>query len=252
MPFTCKNLYGLIGKPLGHSFSADFFNRKFESEGIDARYLNFEIDSVAELPRLLVEYPALSGLNVTSPYKRAVIPYLDSVDPTAKEVGAVNVIKIVRMPDGTPRMEGYNSDVPGFADSLKGMAPGCKNALILGTGGAATACRAGFDRLGIRSVLVSRTPGPERITYGDITPEIMSSHLIVVNATPLGMYPHVGEAPELPYDLLTERHLAYDLVYNPDVTEFMRRAAANGAETKNGLEMLLLQAFESWRIFKAR
>ncbi len=249
MPNAYRKLYGLIGKPLGHSFSAGFFNRKFEAEGIDAMYMNFEIDSVAELPQLLARYPALSGLNVTSPYKREVIPYLDSVDPLAREVGAVNVIRITRRPGAEPVLSGYNSDVPGFEDSLRPVLEDRRAALILGTGGAATACRAGLDRLGVKSLLVSRTPGAGHICYGDITPEIMREHTIVINATPLGMYPHVGEAPDMPYEYFTPGHLAYDLVYNPEMTEFMRRASAYGASVKNGLEMLLLQAFESWRIF---
>lgn len=250
MAYAYKKLYGLIGKPLGHSLSADFFNRKFEAEGIDAHYLNFEIDSVAELPRLLAEYPALSGLNVTSPYKRDVIPMMKSLDPLADKVQAVNVIKIIRHPGKNPVMKGYNSDVPGFADSLEPVLKGRKAALILGTGGAATACMAGFERLGLKATLVSRRPGPGHISYTDIDAAVMDEHRIVVNATPLGMYPHIGEAPPMPYGLFTPDHLAYDLVYNPEITEFMRLASEQGAETKNGLEMLLLQAFESWRIFR--
>lgn len=252
MPYAYSKLYGLIGKPLGHSFSADFFNRKFEAEAIDAHYVNFELDSADELPRLLAAYPNLVGLNVTSPYKRDVIPFLESVDPLAQQVGAVNVIRVIRRPGSEPVLKGYNSDVPGFADSLRSILADRKAALILGTGGAATACRAGFERLGLRSTLVSRHPGEGHITYADITPALMDEHLIVVNATPLGMYPHIGEAPEMPYELFSPRHLAYDLIYNPEETEFLHRAAEQGAQTKNGLEMLLLQAFESWRIFNMK
>lgn len=249
MPHACKKLYGLIGKPLGHSFSVDFFNHKFEAEGIDAHYMNFEIDSVAELPRLLAEYPSLAGLNVTSPYKRDVMPLLQAVDPLARKVGAVNVIKINRCPGEPPVLEGFNSDVAGFADSLRPDAARIEAALILGSGGAACACCVGLERLGLKSVIVSRTAAEGRMTYADITPEIMATHHLVVNATPLGMYPHIGKAPPMPYNLFTPQHLAYDLVYNPKVTEFMRLSAEQGAVTKNGLEMLLLQAIESWRIF---
>lgn len=247
-----KELYGLIGYPLTHSFSQRFFNDKFAAENIDAEYLNFEIPDVGDLIELLAEYPDLQGLNVTLPYKELVIPYIDVLHPDARDIGAVNVIKINHTPDGDIRLEGYNSDVVGFADSIRPLlTPQRRAALILGSGGASKAVAQALRNLNIKTTVVSRTPSVGQISYNDLTPEIMDEHKIIVNATPLGMYPNVIECPPIPYHLLTPEFLCYDLLYNPDVTTFMRRAKEYGAETKNGLEMLLLQAFESWRIWKS-
>lgn len=246
-----ERIYGLIGFPLTHSFSQTYFNQKFESEGISARYLNFELPDIGDLMEVIAEYPTLSGLNVTIPYKEQVIPYLDDIDDDARKIGAVNVIKFVRKKGNDIKLKGYNSDVIGFSDSIKPLiGHDRKKALILGTGGAAKAVRQGLSNLGVESVMVSRTAREGVITYGDLTPEIMDSHKVIVNTTPLGMYPHVDECPDIPYHLLTPAHLCYDLLYNPDVTLFMKKAAEMGAETKNGLEMLLLQAFVSWQIWQ--
>lgn len=242
-------LYGLIGYPLGHSFSQDYFNKMFESEGIDAGYLNFELPDIGDLMEAIAQYPNLYGLNVTIPYKEQVIPYMDEMDSVAAEIGAVNVIKFYG--SGTNlRLKGYNSDVIGFTDSI---APFIndkrKKALVLGTGGAAKAVCYGLRQLGLEVQSVSRTSRPGVISYGEITPETVADHKVIVNTTPLGMYPHVDSCPDIPYSALTSDHLCYDLLYNPDTTLFMRKAAEHGAETKNGLEMLLLQAFAAWQIW---
>lgn len=252
-----EKIYGLIGYPLIHSFSQTFFNQKFHAEGIEARYVNFEIRSIDLFPKLLEETPLLAGMNVTIPYKEKVIPYLDDIDPLAARAGAVNVIKIIPDKKGkvldNKRLVGYNSDVAGFTDSIRPLVNDKRRkALVLGTGGAAKAVCVGLDMLGVKAQLVSRTPREGVLTYGELTPEVMAEHLIVVNTTPLGMYPHVDEAPAIPYECLTPDHLCYDLLYNPDVTLFMKRAQQHGAEVKNGLEMLLLQAFLSWEIWNSR
>lgn len=246
-------VYGLIGHPLGHSFSQTYFNEKFASEGIDAEYVNFDLPDIEALWGILADTPGLSGLNVTIPYKQRVMDFLDRLDPVAREVGAVNVVKITRRPGSSDILTGYNTDVVGFGDSLRPLLerqPWHRRALVLGTGGASRAVCHSLRSLGVEPQLVSRTPGEGRITYADLTPEVMEAHTVVVNTTPLGMYPHTDDCPALPYSLLTPRHLCYDLLYNPDVTLFMRRAAAQGATVKNGLEMLLLQAFASYEIWQ--
>lgn len=244
-------VYGLIGFPLTHSFSKSYFNDKFAAEGIDAEYANFELPDIGDLMEVFDETPELSGLNVTIPYKEQIIPYMDELDEEARRIGAVNVVKVVRGDsDDDFNLIGYNSDVIGFRDSISPLLnPVRKRALILGTGGASKAVARGLETLGVEYLFVSRSARKGVITYSDLTPEIMTEHKVIVNTTPLGMYPHVDECPDIPYECLTPEHLCYDLLYNPDVTLFMKKAAANGAETKNGLEMLLLQAFESWRIW---
>lgn len=251
-----ERIYGLIGYPLIHSFSRTFFNQKFKAENINARYDNFEIPAIEDFPTLVKKTEFLSGMNVTIPYKEKVIPYLDELDPLAARAGAVNVIRIIRGKKGKvcedKRLVGYNSDVAGFTDSIRPLVNDRgKKALILGTGGAAKAVAVGLDMLDIDSVCVSRTKRPGVLTYGELTPDIIRQHRIIVNTTPLGMYPHVDECPDIPYECLTPEHLCYDLLYNPDITLFMRKASARGAEVKNGLEMLLLQAFISWDIWNS-
>lgn len=251
-----ERVYGLIGFPLVHSFSKTFFNQKFQAEGINARYENFEIPSIQNFPKLFEEIPLLTGLNVTIPYKEQVIQYLDDIDPLAARAGAVNVIKIVTGKKGKlhpeKRLIGHNSDVAGFTDSIRPLIDDRRRkALVLGTGGAAKAVSVGLDMLGVEVTMVSRTKNPGVLTYPELTPEIIDDHKVIVNTTPLGMYPHVDECPAIPYDALTPAHLCYDLLYNPDVTLFMKRSQAQGAEVKNGLEMLLLQAFLSWEIWNS-
>lgn len=244
-----EKIYGLIGFPLIHSFSQNYFNQKFEAEGIKARYLNFELPDIGDFMEVISEYPTLAGLNVTIPYKEQVIPYLNELDEDAAKIGAVNVIKIIRN-KGSLKFKGYNSDIIGFTDSISPLLnERRKKALVLGTGGASKAVVRGLENLGITATLVSRSAREGVITYEELTPEVMAENLIIVNTTPLGMYPHVDECPDIPYDCLTKEHLCYDLLYNPDVTMFMRKAEEYGAETKNGLEMLLLQAFAAWNIW---
>ena len=246
-----EHLYGLIGFPLGHSFSQNYFNQKFEAENISAKYVNFEIDDIGRLMETIAQYPSLSGLNVTIPYKQQVIPYMDEMDPDAAQIGAVNVIKFIGSGKNL-KLKGYNSDIIGFSDSIAPLLNvERRQALVLGTGGAARAVSRGLINLGVEVTAVSRTKREGMLTYSELTPEIMSSHKVIVNTTPLGMYPHVDECPDIPYQELTPAHLCYDLLYNPDVTLFMKRAQAYGAETKNGLEMLLLQAFAAWNIWNS-
>jgi shikimate dehydrogenase len=248
-----EKLYGLIGYPLGHSFSQNYFNQKFQAEGISARYVNFEIPDISELKDVIASNPNLNGLNVTIPYKEQVIPYLDAIDDDAAKIGAVNVIKFIVDRSGKITLKGYNSDIIGFTDSISPLLTAeHRRALVLGTGGAAKAVAQGLRNLNIEPVYVSRNPRPGVLTYADLTPEVMAAYKVIVNTTPLGMYPHVDEAPDIPYHLLTAEHLCYDLLYNPDVTLFMKRARQAGATVKNGLEMLLLQAFAAWNIWNMK
>lgn len=234
--------YGIIGYPLGHSFSRAFFTEKFQREHIDAEYVNFEIPSADMLPGIVQTNPNLCGLNVTLPHKEAVIPMLDELSDEAKEIGAVNVI---RVRDG--RLKGFNSDIIGFMDSIRPLLkPWHQHALVLGTGGASRAIRVGLQRLGIEWTYVSRTPAPGRLTYADLTSDLMEHYQVIVNCSPVGMSPRVDACPDIPYQLLTGRHLLYDLVYNPQETLFLKRGAERGAAVKNGLEMLHLQALASW------
>lgn len=245
--------YGLIGYPLGHSFSVGYFNEKFKAENIDAEYVNFEIPTIKDFHKVIAGNPNLCGLNVTIPYKEQVIAYLDDLDKdTAKKIGAVNVIKIIHQSKGKPKLIGYNSDVIGFTQSIEPLLqPHHKKALILGTGGASKAVYHGLKDLGIEATFVSRNPKDNKqLTYQQLTPEVMAEHTIIVNTTPLGMYPKVNECPNIPYEYLTSNHLLYDLLYNPDETLFMKRGKEQGAEVKNGLEMLLLQAFAAWEIWR--
>ena len=237
--------YGIIGYPLGHSFSRAFFTEKFQREHIDAEYVNFEIASANMLPGIVQAHPNLRGLNVTLPHKEAVIPMLNELSDEAKEIGAVNVI---RVRDG--RLKGFNSDIIGFVDSIRPLLkPWHQHALVLGTGGASRAVRVGLQRLGIEWTYVSRTPAPGRLTYSELTPQLMEHYQVIVNCSPVGMFPHVDACPDIPYHLLTHRHLLYDLVYNPQETLFLKRGAERGAMVKNGLEMLHLQALASWRFW---
>ena len=243
--------YGLIGYPLGHSFSVTYFNEKFQSEHIDAEYVNFEIPSIEDFPEVVDENLNLRGLNVTIPYKEQVIPYLDALDPDTAKIGAVNVIKIIRQGKTKVKLVGYNSDIIGFTQSIEPLLqPHHRKALLLGTGGASKAVYHGLANLGVESLYVSRNKkGKDTITYAELTPDIMAEHTVIVNCTPVGMYPKVDFCPDIPYDLLTPRHLLYDLLYNPDETLFMKKGRAQGATVKNGLEMLLLQAFAAWEIW---
>lgn len=241
--------YGLIGYPLGHSFSKSYFNEKFENEGINAEYINFEIPTLDSLPEILASNPELKGLNVTIPYKEKVISYLDSISPEARAIGAVNVIRVDHKGNDT-YLKGFNSDVIGFTKSIEPLLERFhKKALILGTGGASKAVNFGLKSLGLETVFVSRFERPGTIQYSQITPDIIQEYNVIVNCTPCGMYPHLDECPQLPYEAMTSKNILYDLLYNPDETLFMKKGAQHGATVKNGLEMLLLQAFASWEFW---
>lgn len=242
--------YGLIGYPLGHSFSKKFFTEKFAAEQIDAVYDNYEIPSAEMLLDVVKDNPDLRGLNCTIPHKQAIIPLLDEMTDEARQIGAVNVICIKRTADGKPYLKGYNSDIIGFMDSIRPLLkPSHKKALILGTGGASKAIRVGLEQLGLEWKYVSRRPAEGQFTYEDITADIIHQWPVIVNCSPVGMYPHVDESPALPYDAMNEDNLLFDLVYNPLETQFMQRGSAHGATVKNGLEMLHLQALASWRFW---
>ncbi len=242
--------YGLIGFPLGHSFSISYFNQRFQDEGIDAVYENYEIPTIESLDEVLNLNPELKGLNVTIPYKEKVLPYLDSISPEARAIGAVNVIKVTHEGKNV-KLKGYNSDVIGFTKSIEPMLDKKwhKKALILGTGGASKAINFGLRHLGLETVFVSRYERPDTIQYQNITPEVVQEYNVIINCTPIGMYPKTEVCPELPYEAMDSHTILYDLIYNPDETLFMKRGAEHGAQTKNGLEMLLLQAFASWEFW---
>lgn len=244
--------YGLIGYPLGHSFSKNYFNEKFENENIDAQYINFEIPNIENLVEVLDLNPELKGLNVTIPYKEKVISYLDYISPEARAIGAVNVIRVSHKGKETI-LRGYNSDVIGFTKSIEPLLERFhKKALILGTGGASKAINYGLKSLGLETVFVSRFKRPGTIQYEDVTPDVIKEYNVIVNCTPVGMYPNVEQCPNLPYEAMDQHTLLYDLIYNPDETLFMHNGSEHGATVKNGLEMLLLQAFASWEFWNGK
>lgn len=245
--------FGIIGYPLGHSFSPGYFNEKFSNEGIDAVYEKFELKTINDVLAVVKYTPELCGLNVTIPYKETVIPYLDNVSPEAREIGAVNVIRVTHSEDGKPYLEGYNSDMLGFMRSIQPMLMAShKKALVLGTGGASKAVLYALHKLGLETVLVSRFQKDNTIQYEQITPELLQEYTVIVNCTPCGMAPHFDECPNLPYEALTSKHLLFDLIYNPDETLFLKKGRQHGAQTKNGLEMLLLQADGTWEIWNKK
>lgn len=238
--------YGLIGYPLTHSFSPDFFNKKFKAESIDAVYNTFPLSTIAAFATLLSEHPNLSGLNVTIPYKTSIIPYLDELSDAAAKIGAVNCIQCTQ-----GRLIGHNTDYIGFAESLKPLLQAKhKSALILGTGGASKAVAYALNTLSIHYQYVSSSDS-SALQYAAINKEILAARQIIINTTPLGMFPEIDACPALPYHLLNENHLVYDLIYNPEQTKCLARAAAQGAQTKNGAEMLYLQAEKSWEIWQS-
>ncbi len=241
--------FGLIGRPLGHSASAAYFAAKFAREGIgDALYELYELPAVGELPRLLADHPDLAGFNVTIPYKQAVIPYLDDLAFEARNIGAVNCVG--RSGD---RLTGYNTDLEGLRASFAGLlgdgVP--ERALVLGTGGASQAVQYALAELGVEYALVSRDPMKGDFTYDTLPPEEVAERLLIVNASPVGTYPAVDEAPRIPYAFVTPRHRVLDLVYNPAQTLFLAYAEQRGARTMNGETMFRVQAEASWRIWNA-
>lgn len=244
-------LFGLIGYPLGHSFSAGYFANKFEIEGIkDCFYKNFPIDNIQKLQTVISENPDLIGLNVTIPYKEQVIQYLDEINEEARKIGAVNTIKITRGKD-KPLLKGFNSDVYGFQASLQPhLKEYHKKALILGTGGASKAIKYILKKLSIDFISASIEELKEgEIRYTDINKATIEEHLLIINATPLGTFPKVDSFPDIPYDYITDKHVLFDLVYNPEETKFMRKGKRKGAFAINGLQMLHFQAEKSWAIW---
>jgi len=227
-----------------------FFNEKFENENIDAHYENYELKDLRELAEIVASTPNLRGLNVTIPYKEKIIPYLQELSNDAKAIGAVNVIRVMHKGKKIV-LKGFNSDAIAFKQSIEPLLrPFHQKALILGTGGAAKAVRYALEELGLETLYVSRTKKQDAITYEQVTPEIVNEYNVIVNCTPVGLYPNTDECPTLPYESMTPRTLLYDLLYNPDETLFMLKGAEHGAVCKNGLEMLLLQAFVSWDIWQ--
>jgi shikimate dehydrogenase len=242
--------YGLLGFPLTHSFSKRFFTEKFERESTAASYENYEIENINLLPGIIHSNPLLCGLNVTIPYKEQVIPYLDELDIAARDVGAVNTIKIIRNGNNT-FLKGFNTDTWGFEISLKPLLREYhKKALILGTGGASKAIKYVLAKLGIGYISATIEELKENeIRYTDINNELVEERLLIINATPLGTYPKVETFPLIPYEHITSNHLLFDLVYNPEVTMFMEKGLSKGATVKNGYEMLLQQAIKSYEIW---
>lgn len=244
--------YGLLGYPLGHSFSARFFADKFAREGIQATYTNFAYADLGEAVSHLRAMPSLGGFNVTIPYKETIIPHLDALSPQAAEIGAVNVVKVVRDAEGQCRWIGENSDCTGFAESIRPLLQGLygAKALVLGTGGVAKAVAHTLRKQWAIAVQpVSRSPRPGVMTYAQLTEETVRAHPIIVNCTPVGMFPHTALRPGIPYSGITNCHVLFDTIYNPEETQFLREGRKHGASTMNGLEMLHIQAREAWRMW---
>jgi len=238
--------FGLIGKSLRHSFSQGYFTEKFLKEGrTDHVYDQFELDTIGAFPFLLEQHPDLVGLNVTLPYKKEILRFVHLQDPAVAAIGACNCIRIAG-----GRLEAFNTDYIGFRDSLMPLLrPQHLRALVLGNGGAAAAVRYALKSLGIQAMSVSRQPSNESIGYADLDAPVIGGHTLIVNTTPLGTWPDTEACPDLPYHLLGPEHLLYDLVYNPEITTFMRRGAEQGAQVKNGYEMLVRQAEAAWEIW---
>ncbi|HVZ24905.1 MAG TPA: shikimate dehydrogenase [Sediminibacterium sp.] len=238
--------FGLLGYPLSHSFSQNYFSEKFARQGIrDCSYQNYSIPDIAELPALFEKYPALAGLNITIPYKKQVIPFLTEISPVVAAIGACNCMHI----RNSERI-GYNTDIIGFEGSLKRfIRPHHTRALILGTGGASAAVAYVLREMDIAFSFVSRHPAPGVLDYAALDKSVLETHHLLINTTPLGMYPDTKTAPPIPYEWIGRWHHLYDLIYNPAETVFLAKGRAQGATVQNGLEMLELQAEESWRIW---
>ena len=244
-----KQLFGLVGKNISYSFSKGYFAKKFKELDLsDHQYVNFDIESIEDFPKIIHEFKfCLRGLNVTIPYKQDVFLHLDKVHKVAKKIGAVNTIRITKKGN----LKGYNTDVIGFQRSLEPLLKEHHTkALILGTGGASKAVAYALKQLGISYLKVSRHPKRKKeIAYKSLTEEVIQEHTVIINCTPLGTYPKVERKPDIPYQFITDQHLLYDLIYNPGVTAFLKSGKEKGAQIKNGLEMLELQAEESWKIW---
>lgn len=241
-----RRSFGLIGRDIAYSFSRGYFRDKFSNLGLEGyRYDNYDLDNISEFPGVIQNNPDLLGLNVTIPYKEAVIPYLKSLDPVARDIGAVNTIKIT-----SEGLLGYNTDAFGFKQALLPLLETKhKKALILGTGGASKAVAYVLRELGIDYLFVSRKLAAAQLKYEDLDEEIMATHHLIVNCTPLGTYPNIEAKPNIPYTFLNSSHLLFDLIYNPEKTAFLKEGENRGATISNGLKMLELQANRSWEIW---
>lgn len=240
--------FGLLGKNISYSFSRAYFGQKFEKMKLDASYENFDLLQIEGFPKILNENPGLEGLNVTIPYKEQIMPFLDTLDPVASKIGAVNTVKISR--DG--KLTGYNTDYFGFIESIKPfLLEQHKKALILGTGGASKAVAYGLEQLGISFQYVSRNASGNALSYAQLSEELMRKYKVIINCTPLGTSPKTSEFPAVPVEFLSQQHLVYDLIYNPAETRLMKLASEKGATTVNGLRMLELQAERAWEIWNA-
>lgn len=238
--------FGLIGRNISYSFSRKYFSEKFAAEGTEATYQNFDLQDISEFPEIINSHKGLKGLNVTIPYKEVIFPYLDALDDTAREIGAVNTIRVEK--DGS--LTGYNTDYFGFLESIKPfLKPQHKKALILGTGGASKAVEYALKELGIASVFVSRTASKNAILYTDLSEDIFKKYTVIINTTPLGTFPKVEEYPAVPTEFLGKEYLLFDLIYNPPVTRLMQLAKEQGATVLNGEKMLILQAEKAWEIW---
>lgn len=243
-----KKLFGLLGQNISYSFSREYFTEKFELLDLENhKYINFDIDTIEKFPEILTQNKAsLSGMNVTIPYKEKIFPFLNKVSKKAEKIGAVNTLKITKK----GKIKGYNTDEYGFRKSLKPLLKKHhKNALILGTGGASKAIAYTLNKLNIKYLFVSRNPKESELSYTDIDEKCLQKHTIIINCTPLGTYPKIEICPNIPYQFLNEKHLLYDLIYNPKETLFLQNGKKQGALIKNGLEMLELQAEKAWRIW---
>lgn len=246
-----SRLFGLLGRDISYSFSRGYFSKKFTQLNLENHnYVNFDLEKIEDFSRIFEDNEAVSGINVTIPYKEEVMPYLDKIDKTAKEIGAVNTIKITKRGN----LKGYNSDVVGFENSIKPLFKKFhKKALILGTGGASKAIAYALNRNNIKYKYVSRNPkGKTQISYADLSKKIIEEYTVIINATPLGTSPDVDKCPAIPYQFITPKHLLYDLIYNPEISKFLAEGKQRGASIKNGHEMLELQAEESWRIWNSK
>jgi len=244
-------LYGLIGYPLGHSFSASYFADKFSREGIDAEYRNFPLEDISSFEELVEQEPGLQGLNVTVPYKQKIIPFLQSLSDSAEEVGAVNTVSFFRK-GGALALKGDNTDVIGFRRSLEeNLDSHHRAALVLGSGGSSKAVCKVLEKIGLEYTLVSRKRGEDRITYSDLDEEKIQRYPVIINTTPLGMYPQIDSYPDIPYEHLNSKHLLFDLVYNPALTRFLEKGKKQGSLYVNGYDMLVYQAEASWEIWNA-
>ena len=241
-------LFGLLGFPLGHSFSKTYFTEKFKAEKIDAEFVNFESDNIEQTLQVIKTTPSLKGFAVTIPHKEKIIPYLDYISEDARKIGAVNSVKVEHTISGSI-LTGYNTDILGFRESLlEFIQTPPTQALLLGTGGASKAVQHALASLGIEVFTVSRTPHFSEISYDQVA-RFLSNTPLIINATPVGMWPHVTNCPDIPYHLLSSNHYLFDLIYNPEITEFMHRGEQQGARIKNGLQMLYLQADYSWKLW---